>query len=151
MALLGFLLVLVTSSLNAVQSACNARLQKGVAQPFLAAAWVYAVGLTGLLATLAVALAARGRSAVPVASLSRVPWWSLPGGLLGACYILAMVTQTERLGSGTFMALSFVGTITTAVLLDHFGCLGLKPHPAGWGRLLGCLVMAAGVAMVAAF
>ena len=149
MVWLGYLFVLAASALNAVQTGCNTKLQKGVDQPVLAAAVVYAVGLTGLLAALLVAGAVRGPAAVPWGSLGRVPWWALVGGLLGATYILAMVTQAERIGAGAFMAISLVATITTSVLIDHFGLLGMKVHPAGLWRIVGCAIMAAGVVLVA--
>ncbi len=151
MVWLGYLLVLVTSALNAVQTGCNAKLQKGVAQPLLAAVVVYAVGLAGLGSALAVGAAWRGTAWVNASGLGRVPWWALGGGLLGACYIMAMVTMAERVGSAAFMALSFAGTISTAVVIDHFGWLGMRHHPAGLWRLVGCGLMGVGVALVAAF
>ncbi len=151
MAWLGVLFVLVASSLNAVQAGCNTRLQKGVHQPLLAAAVVYVGGLAGLLVALAVGRAVKGPAWVPLAPLARLPWWATVGGLLGACYILAMITQADRLGAGTFMALSLISTIATSVLIDHFGWLGMKVHPATLWRIVGCVVMAAGVVLVAAF
>ena len=148
---LGYLFVLAASSLNAVQTGCNSRLQKGLTQPLLAAAVVYMVGLSALLAVLAVGAAARGTAWLNVGSVGRVPWWALVGGLLGATYILSMVTMAERVGSAAFMALSFAATILTSVLIDHYGWLGMKHHPAGLWRLVGCGLMAAGVALVARF
>ena len=151
MVWLGYLFVLVASVLNAVQTGCNTRLQKGVNQPLLAAAVVYAVGLTGLLLVLGVGRAVKGPAWVPLGQLGRVPWWALIGGLLGATFILSMITQAERIGAGAFMALSLVATITTSVLIDHFGWLGMKVHPAGIWRVVGCVVMAVGVVLVAVF
>ena len=151
MVWLGYLFVLVASGLNAVQTGCNTRLQKGVQQPLLAAAVVYAAGLTGLLLALAVGRFVKGPAWAPLAPLARLPWWATIGGLLGACYILAMITQAARVGAGTFMALSLVTTITTSVLIDHFGWLGMKVHPATLWRIVGCVVMAAGVLLVAMF
>ena len=148
---LGYLLVLATSALNAVQTGCNARLQKGLTQPLMAAAWVYAIGLAGLGSALAIGAAWRGAAWANASALGRVPWWALVGGLLGASYIIAMVTMAERVGSAAFMALSFAGTISMSVAIDHFGWLGMKHHPAGLWRLIGCGLMAAGVALVATF
>ncbi len=148
---LGYLLILVASSLNAVQTGCNAKLQKGLAQPLLAAAVVYAVGLAVLLTAVGVGVAVRGTAWVSSSGLTRVPWWALVGGLLGATYVLAMVTMTARVGSAAFMALSLAGTITTAVLIDHYGWLGMEHHPAGRWRIVGCALMVGGVALVAWF
>ncbi len=146
---LGYLLVLVASSLNAVQTGCNAKLQRGLAQPLLAAAVVYAVGLAVLLTALAVGVAVRGTAWVSPGGLARVPWWALAGGVLGSTYILAMVTMADRVGSAAFMALSFAATIATAVLIDHYGWLGMRHHPAGLWRVVGCALMAGGVVLVA--
>ena len=151
MVWLGTLFVLVASSLNAVQTGCNTRLQKGVQQPLLAAAIVYAAGLSALLLALATVRAVKGPGSVPLAPLTRLPWWALVGGLLGACYILSMITQPDRIGAGAFMAVSLVTTIATSVLIDHFGWLGMRPHPATLWRIVGCVVMVVGVMLVARF
>ena len=151
MAWLGYLFVLVASVLNAVQTGCNTTLQKGTNQPVLSAVVVYGGGLSGLAVVLLVGRLVKGPGWVPVGSLARVPWWGLIGGLLGAVYILSMITQADRIGAGAFMAISLVATISTSVLIDHFGWLGMKVHPAGVWRIVGCIVMAAGVALVAKF
>lgn len=151
MAWLGYVFVLFASGLNAVQTGCNSRLQKGTGQALLSAAVVYAVGLTGIGVALAVGRLVKGPGWVTAAAVGRVPWWGLVGGLLGATYILAMVTQAGRVGAGTFMALSLVATITMSVLIDNYGWLGMDRYPAGLWRIVGCVVMVGGVELVAMF
>ena len=49
------------------------------------------------------------------------------------------------------MALVVTGQLLCSVLLDHFGWVGFEIHPAGWGRIIGCLLLVAGFALVARF
>ena len=65
-------------------------------QVALAAPVVFAVGLVFtllLMPLMGVRLSDIGKLAGP-------PWWSYLGGLCGAVFILAMLSQTQKLGSG---------------------------------------------------
>jgi transporter family-2 protein len=41
--------------------------------------------------------------------------------------------------------------VVTSIVLDHFGWVGFERHAASLWRILGGLLMVAGVALVAAF
>ena len=49
------------------------------------------------------------------------------------------------------MVLVVTGQLLCSVLLDHFGWVGFEAHLAGWGRVIGCLLMVAGFALIARF
>jgi transporter family-2 protein len=38
-----------------------------------------------------------------------------------------------------------------SVIFDHFGWLGFTEHPAGIARVLGCVLMVIGIALISIF
>ena len=114
---LGILFIVIAGVLNAIQTAINASLSKSLGQVALAAPVVFAVGLVFtllLMPLMGVRLSDIGKLAGP-------PWWSYLGGLCGAVFILAMLSQAQKLGSGVFAAATVTASIATSVLIDHFG------------------------------
>ena len=64
---------------------------------------------------------------------------------------MAGITFAQRMGSGVFTGLSVTASLIASVVLDHFGWIGFKVHPASWPRVLGCALMVAGLWIVARF
>ena len=139
--------VIVTGVLNAIQTGTNTKLAQTAGAPIVAAIAVYLVGLATLL-VLSPFLGASGQAAV---KLQQAPWWAWVGGIGGALYIIAMLYATQKVGAGMFTGLTVTAAIVTSVLLDHFGWLGLKEHPAGTWRIVGAGLMVAGVVLIAKF
>jgi bacterial/archaeal transporter family-2 protein len=75
----------------------------------------------------------------------------LLGGLFGVLYGLAAVMLGSQMGAATLMALVVTGQLVCSVVLDHFGWIGFDPHPAGVWRIMGCILMVAGLALIARF
>lgn len=139
--------VIVSGVLNALQTGTNTQLGKSLGQPIAASFLVYLVGLL----TLAVSAPFLGFSFSAYGRLGQAPWWAWLGGVFGVVYVLAMVYVTDKVGAGTFTALTVTAAIVTTVLLDHFGWLGLEVHPASAGRIIGCVLMVGGVILVSKF
>ena len=94
--------------------------------------------------------AATGTLAVPTAAQAAgVPWWAWLAGLCGGALILAQLFAAQSLGSTVFIGLVVTASVLTSVLLDHFGLLGFRPHPAGWPRIAGAVLMIAGMGLIA--
>ncbi len=139
--------VLLTGVLNALQTGMNTKLAQTAGAPIVAGMAVYLVGF-GTLAVLAPFLGGGGQS---VARLGQAPWWAWLGGIGGALYIVAMLYATQKVGAGVFTGITVTAAIVTSVALDHFGWLGLKEHAAGLWRIVGAILMIAGVVLVAKF
>ena len=139
--------VVVSGVLNSLQTGNNTQLAKSLHQPIAAAFIIYAVGML----TLAVSAPFLGFSFSAYGRLGQAPWWAWLGGIFGAIYIIAMLYVTDKVGAGTFTALTVTAAIVTTVLLDHFGWLGLDVHPASAGRIIGCALMIGGVILVSKF
>jgi transporter family-2 protein len=61
---------------------------------------------------------------------------------------VTVVLLVRTLGAATLTALVVTGQLVCSVLLDHFGLIGFEPHPAGLGRIAGCLLMIAGLVLI---
>ena len=104
---------------------------------------MYATGLAGMLAVQAFV-----REPLPSAQAGSVSWWAWSGGLISIGSTIAGLLLVQKLGSGIFTCLSLTASLLVSVLLDQFGLLGLKPHAASSGRLIGCALLVAGVWLV---
>src|SRR5467141_602529 len=132
---------LLAGMAQALQAAVNAQLRAAVQSPLWAALISFVVGTLGL-ALLVLAT----RASIPAQWPSR-PWvWS--GGLLGVLYVCAAILLLPRLGAGTMLALFVAGQMSMALVLDHFGLLGVPVHTTSPGRLLGALLVVAGVILL---
>ena len=144
-----YLLALVAGVLNMLQSGSNATLhQKLDSGPVVPALVVY---LTGMLAVLAAAPFI-GRSAEGVMGrLGEVPWWGWIGGAMGAFYVVVTLTQAKAMGAGAFTAVTLTAAVVTSLLLEHYGLMGFELRPLTALRVLGGVLMVAGVGLVARF
>jgi transporter family-2 protein len=80
--------------------------------------------------------------------VAEVPWWAWSGGLFGGAFILLAILLLPTLGAATLFALVIAGQVLAAITLDHFGALGLTPHPISTARLAGAVLLIAGVALM---
>jgi transporter family-2 protein len=80
--------------------------------------------------------------------LLQAPWWGFLGGILGAFYVLTATLAGPKLGAATLLALTLLGQLTASVLVDHFGWLGFARQPLDAQRLLGIVLLLAGVLLV---
>jgi transporter family-2 protein len=80
------------------------------------------------------------------------PWYAwIAGGLLGVIYLTGTILLAPKLGAGALVGLIVAGQLLFSVLLDHFGWIGFEQHTASVPRLLGCLLMIAGVFLISKF
>ncbi len=130
-------------AMTAVQAVVNARLRQAVASPFQVALLSFGVGTLVL-----VGIVAAASPSWAGASLATVPWWAWTGGVLGAGYITTAVVLAPRIGSLGLMALLIAGQILAALVLDHFGLLGLRRIPVTSSRLAGAALLLVGLFFV---
>lgn len=126
----------------ALQALVNARLQQAAGNPILAASISFAVGLAGLLAVLPLS---RGGS---VSALGFAPWWAWIGGLLGAFYIVMSILLLPRIGAAALISAVVLGQMVFSIVADHYGLLGTQVREASPLRLLGALLLVAGVLLI---
>ena len=142
---LGFAALGLLAGLSFVmQQVVNANLADGLSSPLWAALVSYAGG-TLLVALL---LLAMHQSVPSRQAASGVSWLSWTGGAFGVVYVLISIVLLPRIGAATYMALIVAGQMLSSVALDAFGVLGLEKHPITPVRVLGALLLLAGVVLV---
>ena len=129
--------------LIALQAPINSMLGKSVGS-FQAAFVSFAIG-TILLAVIA-AVAKGGFSTIGEArSLS---WYYLTGGVLGAAYVTTVLVTVRDLGAGGVTAATIAGQLSASVVLDQLGILGLPKDPVTISKVIGIVLLAAGVYLI---
>jgi transporter family-2 protein len=139
---LAVFLMAVVGGLIALQAPINAGLGKATGS-FAAAFVSFAIG-TLILATIVVLSGKAG--GVPEAA--NVEWYYLLGGLLGAAYVFSALVLVDEIGAGGVAAATVTGQLTTSVLLDRLGVLGLDQVALTWDRVVGIGLLLAGTFLI---
>lgn len=147
MVWLYFLVCLFAGALMPLQAGVNAQLARWVGHPVTASLVSFAVGT---LALFAYTLASRPQLP-PLAALTTAPWWFWVGGLLGGVFVTAAAAFAPRLGAATFISVTIAGQVFVSILLDHFGVVGFAARPVTAPRIIGALLLIAGVLLVRKF
>ena len=66
------------------------------------------------------------------------------GGLIGALYVGSIVWTVRALGAGGLTAATIAGQLALAVVIDHFGWLGVARSPVTASKVLGIVLLALG-------
>jgi transporter family-2 protein len=131
-----------------VQSNINGQLRVRLGDPWQAALISTSVSTLSLFVVSAIS---SRRLYPPVGRLIGGPWWLCTGGLLGACIVAASLFLVSKLGSGVLFALLVTGQMFAAMVMDHYGVLGLPVHHVNAQRVLGAILLLAGVALIRVF
>ena len=133
--------------LNAVHSGTNAQLTKSLQRPWWAALFVCLISGAAVIPGILVA-----REGFPsVAGLAKTPWWAWLGTVIAAVPVITTLLFAGRLGGAAFNGLVVTATMVTSVVLDHFGLLGFDVHAVNLWRVVGAVLMIAGVSLVCLF
>jgi transporter family-2 protein len=128
----------------AIQVGLNSTMRHVTGNAVFAAVVSFCVGLASLLLFLLAT-----RSELPSrAALTSAPAWAWFGGLFGAFYVAIATIVGPRLGASTLLALTLIGQIATALVLDHFGWLGFPHNPISLARIAGAGLLVAGVLLI---
>jgi len=113
--------------------------------PLPVAAWSFVLATAVMLVLLAVVAALRPGQRPQWTALGEVPWWGWLGGLVGAGYVTSVFLLLPQIGAAATIALTVAGQQLAGLAVDHFGLLRLPHRPVRAARLLGVLVLLAGV------
>ncbi|MBF0259553.1 MAG: DMT family transporter [Desulfamplus sp.] len=128
-----------------VQVAVNTLLRKYIGSPMQV---TFISFLAGTIASFFICLVFR-YPLPTVAGLNGTTWWMWCGGLLGTFYVWSTIFATPHIGAALTMALTVAGQMAAALLLDHYGALGLQRYPLSFIRVAGILLVVAGVSLIA--
>ena len=83
---------------------------------------------------------------VPQVKFDRsIPIWFYFGGVFVAIYILGMTWIAPLFGVGNAVAFVLLGQLISMALIDHFAWFGAAYHPITLQRMIGLVLMTAGV------
>lgn len=138
------LLALAVGAGLAFQAVINARLSSALGSPLWAALVQVFVGLVFLVLCLALV-----RQPVPAFSgAGRLPWWIWTGGAIGAAFVLSVIVTTRPLGVALMVASVVVGQSVAALVIDHYGWFGVDMHRLSPLRVVGVVLLFAGVVLI---
>src|SRR3954449_10096596 len=126
----------------ALQAPINAGLGRSTGS-FAAATVSFAVGTLLLAAIVTLSGKAGG-----IGEVASVQWYYLLGGVLGAAYVFSALALVSQVGAGAVAAATVTGQLTTSVVLDQIGFLGLDKEPISPARISGVLLLLAGTYLI---
>lgn len=137
-------LALVAGAVLPFQAAANSMVGRLAGHPLWAALVSLGVSVLVIIPTLALLRV----SAPDTAAATHGPWWLWVGGVLGAVYVAAAAAITPKLGAGGFLVCVVAGQMVAAVLVDHFGLMGLATKTINLPRLAGVALILGGVFLI---
>ena len=127
-----------------LQIGMNSKLRTVLQNANTAALISFLVGTTGLVLLLVVT-----RAPMPARdTLASVPVWAWFGGLMGAFYVAISTVVASQLGTAALLGLALSGQLAMALVVDHFGWLGLPEHPITLTRMVGVALLGAGAWLI---
>jgi len=126
------------------QAGINAELATWLGSPVRAAFVSFAVGTI----VLAIAAAFVFKPLPSWGRLGDAPWWVWVAGTLGAFYVAASIVTAPKLGAATLIAAVVAGQALASLVVDQFGWVGFEPKHISAGRVVGMLLVGAGVTLV---
>lgn len=134
-------MALLAGALIPVQTSSGGGLGRALGNPLWGAAVTLSVSVIAIV-VLSLALHLPGPS---FSDALRAPWWAWIGGISAAIYTATAFALLPRLGASVFIVCIIGGQMIGALLLDHFGLLGLVAKPVHLGRVVGIIVMFIGL------
>jgi bacterial/archaeal transporter family-2 protein len=144
MKLFFYLLPIFAGIAITVQSGINSQLRAAIQHPLMAAFISFIVGTVAL----AIMLFFSKETFPELGQYSNVKWYQYSGGLLGAFVVTSTLIVVSRIGAANMFVLIIAGQLATAVIMDHFGVLGVKENPMNLQKLIGLVLVICGAYIV---
>lgn len=81
-------------------------------------------------------------------SITSVSFPYLLGGVIGAAFVLLALVAVPRIGAGPLTAAAVSGQLIMAVIVDRFGWFDVPQHDLTPSRVLGIILLLAGLLLV---
>jgi transporter family-2 protein len=130
----------------ALQASANSKFRQTLdSEPWATPIWASYLSICGTILSASLALLILRPPAPTWDSMRSTQWWNWIGGPLGTLIVLAGAYLTRSLGAAPFLCLMIAGQLVFGVVLDHYGLLGLAQTRVTVGRVVGVLLVVAGV------
>jgi transporter family-2 protein len=138
------LLALLAGATLPTQAAVNNRMAMAVGNPIIAALISFIVGTLSLL----VYIFATGTPTTGLLAVRSAPPIAWIGGLIGAFFVASTVALVPRLGVAMTFSLVIAGQMVVTLIIDHFGLLGVPVREVSVLRVVGMMLIIAGVILI---
>lgn len=141
-----FSLPIVIAAISGIAMAVQGTLNSALSQKTHLLAATFAVHIIGLLVSLLSVLALR----VPVLSYSwfSLPWYLYLGGVLSVIIVGLVAMSIPKIGVCNATTAIIIGQVGMALIIDHFGWLGVQRLPWNPWQIVGLLLFAAGAKLL---
>jgi len=130
-----------------IQTALNNRMAVTVGSPILGALISFMIGTLSIFAYALVS----GESLSSLTSSKNAPAIAWIGGLLGAFFVTSTIILLPRIGVAMTVSLVIAGQMAAALVLDHYGLLGVPVKEMNLWRISGVLLIVGGVVLIRRF
>ena len=127
-----------------LQAAINGKLARTVNSPVVSAFVSFGIGTIALL----LFLIATRQLQFHGANFQNTPWWIWTGGLLGTFFVAGIVVLLPKLGVALAFSLVLGGQMLAAIIFDHFGLLEVAVRQISPGKIIGVILLIAGVMLI---
>ena len=141
MSLFYLVLAVVSGLCSAFQSPTNATLSRYAGK---LQATCISFGGGSILLALLIAFFGTG----DLSGLGNAAWWQLLGGVYGVSIVLTITLAIPRLGAALTSTILMMGQISMGAVIDTFGLFQMPSVPLAPGRVIGCLLVFAGIILV---
>lgn len=139
-----YLLSILAGVAVAFQTGVNSQLRTDTNNPVLTALISFLVGTVALI----ILYFAFFKQAPTFPSGFSFTWWKFTGGLLGVLYVTGVVIAAPRIGAANALAFIVGGQFVAAIVIDHFGWMNLPVTSISVYRVLGIVLLLAGVYLI---
>ena len=126
----------------AMQTAVNSKLRKFVVSPYLASMVSFVIGTLFLAITMLIMGEPFG---ISINIFVNEPIWVWFGGFCGVIFLTVNILLFPKIGSVQTTVLPILGQIIMGMLIDHFGWFRSMKQPFDSHRVLGVILVLAGV------
>lgn len=144
MKILFYFLPVVVGIAMSIQSGVNSQLRIALQHPLLAAFISFISGT----ATLALILLFARQGLPDTSVYTGISWYKYLGGALGVFIVTITLLSIQEIGASNMFVLIVTGQLITAVMMDHFGILGMKTNPLNLQKAIGILLLIGGAYLV---
>ncbi len=81
-------------------------------------------------------------------AFAQAPKWQLTGGILGVFVVVSLIVVTPKLGVLVALMTALVGQMVMSTIIDHYGLFAVDIVPISWERIVGLLLLLAGMALI---
>jgi transporter family-2 protein len=127
-------MILIAGALQAWGPPMNGALRNALTNPWLASL----ISFLPVVAFLACLVLCLPRPIPTIEGVTAMPWWAPLGGLVGAFAVIAGL-------------LTITANILMSLVIDKYGWFGMEAHALNGWRMLGAILMVAGIALISRF